>query len=96
MSFLNGSVKYFFAHLLFSPPVHSIPSNNLTLTHVLPVGMKRIHNLISPLVQKIKISLTPRLFSSIKVERQYLALSLFPALMESTSFFPSVLVPRMI
>lgn len=50
---------------------------------------------LRPSAQMIRISFTPRFFSSFSTDGQYLELSLSPTLMDSTSFRPSVLVPRM-
>ena len=49
---------------------------------------------VRPSAQMIRISFTPRFFNSFNTESQYLALSLSPTLIESTSFLPSVLIPR--
>ena len=48
-----------------------------------------------PSAQRIKISFTPRFFSSFNTESQYFELSLSPTLIVNTSFFPSVLMSRM-
>ena len=50
---------------------------------------------VSLSAQRIRIFLTSRFLSSVKTESQYLELLLSPTWMESTSFFSSVLMPRM-
>ena len=50
---------------------------------------------LRPSAQIIRISFTPRFFSSFRTDSQYFELSLSPTVIERTSFFPSVLMPRM-
>ena len=49
---------------------------------------------VKPSAQITSTSFTPRFFSSFITESQYFALSLSPTLIVRTSFFPSVLIPR--